>query len=351
VIHWLPLEPLHERYTEQVDRWVCQALASTNLAWRRVSGNTSTGVIKHGQWLDTVGTAAWKTEQLLQLTKDIGAGAVSSGDIILVGDVWFPGIETVKCQCDLLGLQVRFAGWHHAGCFDPHDYLTRSLGVWGRRFEVMLLEGIFDAVAFGSDHHREFVSRNVTLKGKGVAAGQPWDHAEVAQHGHKERRRIVAFNHRWADEKRPWEFMRLAREMKSSGWTFAVSTNGQVSNTMAAACKESGIEIVQHASKANYYNWLATVGAVWSGADQETFGYSFLEAVALGVPVIAPNRLSYRNHLQRAGLSPSDWLYGEDDLLGQSRLAANMNQPKPMPAIVSQQYDSSIKGFLQEVVA
>lgn len=347
MIHWLPLEPLAQRYTEQMHRWVCSALRRCGKPWRTVSGKTSVERITHGQWLDTTATCAWKTEQVLQMTEAIASGEVQSGDTILVGDVWFPGIEALKFQCDLLGMRVRFAGWHYAGCFDPHDYLAKTLGPWGRKYEAALLEGVFDHVCFGSPFHRDFVQRNVALKGKASVVGLAWNHDEVAAFRNDQRDKVVVFNHRWADEKRWQEFVWLARRWRANslGWRFAYSTNGTVDAAAAAACREAGIEVVRHDSKQAYYEWLARAGVVWSGADQETFGYSFMEAIALGVPVVAPNRLAYRDHVLRASLDPEEWLYGADDPCGEARLLA----PRRLPTFISHQYHDSAYRFVREV--
>lgn len=356
MIYWLPLEPLAQRYTEQMHRWVVSALERCGHPWKTVLGKTAVERITHGQWLDTTATCAWKTEQVLQMTEAIAAGELQSGDTILVGDVWFPGIETLKFQCDLLGLQVKFAGWHYAGCFDPHDYLAKTLGPWGKKYEAALLEGVFDHVCFGSPFHQGFVERSVTLKGRGCVAGLAWDHDEVAAHRSSERSKVVVFNHRWADEKRWQEFVWLANFLRNKfpQWRFAYSTSGTVAAATASECNANGIDIVCHDSKTAYYNWLARAGVVWSGADQETFGYSFMEAIALGVPVVAPNRLAYRDHFLRAGLSPENWLYGASDPCGMSLLSAEMTMgsagiKSELPAIISKQYHDSAYRFVQEV--
>ena len=352
MIHWLPLEPLEQRYTSQMDRWVQAALERTGQVWRTVYGETSRDRIGHGEWLDTTATAAWKTEQLLAMTQDIESGAVRSGDVILVGDVWFPGIETLKFQCDLLGKKVRFAGWHYAGCFDPHDLLSRELGSWGRKFEAMLLEGVFDAVCFGSQFHRGFVERNITPIGKAVAAGLAWNHDEVAAYKATSKQPRVVFNHRWSNEKRWQEFVWLADTLRPNnrGWTWEFSTSGNVNNVVQGICDRAGIRVVQHASKDAYYRYLAESGVVWSGADQETFGYSFMEAIALGVPVVAPNRVAYRDHLINAGLTAGDWLYSAYDPCGAVALQQQMRAPRLIPERVSSQYAGSVDVFLKEVL-
>lgn len=46
-------------------------------------------------------------------------------------------------------------------------------------------------------------------------------------------------------------------------------------------------------SKTDFYKELNTATVVWSGALQENFGYSILEACTLGVTPVLPNRVVY----------------------------------------------------------
>jgi hypothetical protein len=51
-IWFLPLEPLQQRYTEQMYRWVAAALDRLCLPYISITGEAYAS-IKHGQWLDT----------------------------------------------------------------------------------------------------------------------------------------------------------------------------------------------------------------------------------------------------------------------------------------------------------
>ena len=359
MIWWLPIEPLEQRYTAQMDRWVQTALNRTGRAYVPIYGTKEYAEIENGEWLDTIGSARWKYSQLTQLTELCGKGTIQSGDTILCGDVWFCGIEGIKLISELMGLNIRFAGWHYAGCFDSHDLYAKTLSRWGPKYELSLLEGVFDAVAFGSRFHSSFVSRHACPTWQSVSCGLAWDHDEVSTYQQPmsvEKNKTVVFNHRWSNEKRWYEFCYLARLLAhKSDWSFVYSTNGLVSETVSANCSHSNITIVQHGSKSAYYDWLSKQGIVWSGADQETFGYSFMEAVALGLRVVAPNRAAYPDHFTKAGLNPLKYLYGVDDPFGCSSVLAAMNAHETnadaglIPSVVSSQYQYAIEEFLEAI--
>lgn len=358
MIWWLPLEPLEQRYTAQMDRWVQDALVRSSKAFKVVYGDKGYDKIKNGQWLDTVGTAAWKYSQLSRMVEHIRKGEVSQDDVILCGDVWFPGIEGIKQISELMGLRLRFAGWHYAGCFDHFDLLANTLTRWGPKYELSLVEGVYDAIAFGGRFHMNFVLRHACASWQSMPCGLVWNHEEVAAFANDGRkRREVVFNHRWANEKRWQEFCFLSRMMgKKTGYDFIFSTSGnEPPQEIINACGMNGIKIAVHKSKDDYYGWLANAAIVWSGADQETFGYSFMEAVALGCRVVAPNRAAYPDHFVKAGLHASNYLYGADDPCGMVALrktmhdADNEGMTGMIPAQVSAQYTGSVDAFLEVV--
>ena len=354
-IWFLPIEPLQQRYTEQMYRWVVSALEVLKLDYEVVEGDERYDAIQHGEWLDTTQTSIWKLDQIRSLSRKIANGDVHRGDLILLGDVWMPGIEAVKFQSELLRLGLRIGGWHYAGCFDHFDYLARGLSCWGPKYETSLIEGVLDSVAFGSRYHRDFVKRHCRLPKHEFHRGLAWDHDEVSASVSVRRRsekKIIAYTHRIAPEKRPGEFAYLASKHRHVGDVqFAISTNGTLTKSQQAWADENAIAVVQHDSKQAYYEWLATCTAVWSGADQETFGYSFMEAVALGVPVIAPLRACYEDHFLSQGLNPTAYLYDEDDPCGGKLIEqAMLGMANKIPWQVSRQYQNSHRTYIKEFV-
>jgi glycosyltransferase involved in cell wall biosynthesis len=279
---------------------------------------------------------------------------LKKGDLVLLGDVWMPGIEAIKFQSDLLGLDIKIGGWHYAGCFDHFDFLAKGLGSWGPKYEQALVEGVLDSVCFGSPFHKAFVERHCRLPRHASTEGLAWDHYEVAAYAvtAPKPKPIVAFTHRWAAEKRHGEFLRLARSHKGKRIQFVISTNGEATPEMIAEAAAWNCRIVQHKTKADYYKWLATVRIMWSGADQETFGYSFMESVALGRKVVAPMRACYPDHFTRLGIDPADWLYNDRDPFGAGMLHRAMTYKNEciVPAEVSLQYHNAHDRYIRQFV-
>lgn len=352
-IWYLPIERLAERYTDQMYDWVVQALMALGVDYAIIEGSEDYAAIESGEWLDTNHSVAWKLSQIQRLSEAIASGVLESGDRILLGDVWMPGIEAVKFQLDLLGhREVRIGGWHYAGCFDHFDFLAKNLGPAGPKFELMLLEGVLDSVAFGSPFHQKFVARHARLPSHTFDGGLAWNHADVAAHKTPEKhaRRVVAYTHRIAPEKRPDEFMALAARFADDPTVeFAFSTNGVILPALEAQAGDAGCTVVQHKTKADYYKWLSGCTAMWSGADQETFGYSFMEAVALGVPVVAPYRACYPDHFARCAYEGKYYLYDRKDAYGEQQLRDVLSgEACAVPEIVSEQYSGSHLRYISE---
>ncbi len=350
-IHYLPLEPLAQRYTAQMYDRVVYALQETGRNYSVIEGGKSYETIRHGEWLDTVGTCHWRLAQLQATLSQLGS-TILEGDTLLLGDVWFPGIEAIKQVAELRGMTLNIAGWHYAGCFDTHDLLSKRLSSWGPKWEQALVEGILDGIAFGSSYHQAFVNRHCCLPYVSGAYGLVWFHDALTPHRTNERadRTSVVFNHRWASEKRWQEFryLSLAHQDKAD---FYYSTNGEVPRMVAEQCVTAGIQIKKHTSKERYYDWLARQHVVWSGADQETFGYAFMEAIALGLQVVAPNRVAYPCHFERLDIDPAAYLYGADDPCGERMLVQAITDGIPIiPEEVASQYHDSVDRFLDDVL-
>lgn len=350
MIYFLPIEPMHERYSEQMLRWVEAKLPSggytTLLPERRPVK------IVHGQWLDTFGTCEFKSSQLQMVARLFAEGAVRDGDVFLLGDVWMPGVEQIRFMAEMAGLRVKIAGWHYAGMFDPQDLLHRTLTRWASGWERNLLLNVLDAVCVGSEFHKALILK--AFKGrerdgvdvKILPAGLAWDRSEVAAFAVpvSQREKIVCFPHRIAPEKGVDCFVRLAHRLASNfpDWRWCISTSSKTVELPPEIAASNVVELVRHESKADYYRWLARCGVWYSAATQETFGYSMHEAAALGLPIVAPRRCSYAEMLTGPGTLYKSAV-GEVEMIG--RMMA-FDRGIVVPAEVRSDYSRSITGFL-----
>lgn len=315
MIHFLPIEPLEERYSKQMLRWVTDALRDMIFDYQ-VYLPESSGRIKIGQFLDCNETINFKAQQIAMVAEAFRMGNVSSGDVFLLGDLWFPGFEGILYIAELNKLKVKIAGWHYAGMFDEHDYLTKNLGTWARQWEVNMLQTV-DAICVGSLFHKEMIASNVPgAKEKIFPFGLAWV-PEAERYWSSVTDKIVVFPHRVADEKNPAAFFEAYCQLheRFPEWRWIVSTNAQSEIVLP-----NGIELLRHESKEAYYQFLSRCAIFYSSAFQETFGYALHEAMSLGLHVVAPARCCYPEKLQGyAGAS----LY--NDSTGRDILAARMD--------------------------
>lgn len=345
-VFFLPIEPLEERYTAQMLRWVELALRELGVMWMSLLPVSAYTTIQHGQWLDTYGAARYRSEQIALVAEQFSRGNVKPGALFLIGDVWYPGIEAIRLMAELSGVKIHLAGWHYAGMADPSDLLTRSLGEWARAWEHWLVRYV-DHICVGSVFHRRQVVKAFghEVHDRIHPLGLPWRPDEVCEAGHGiQREKIVVFPHRLAPEKNPDAFFALAREYRGSGWRFVVST----SNPHGAANVPDDMEVVTHADKRAYYRFLSSCSIYYSGATQETFGYALHEAIALGLCVVAPRRCSYPEMLQ----GDPRFLYDPiSDPVGRRCLEAAMSAPVSVPYEYTSRFDANEKTFIERVLS
>jgi glycosyltransferase involved in cell wall biosynthesis len=340
MIYFLPIEPLEQRYTKQMLEWVSGDLDIVvgHDNYRVVLPHYA-GEIKHGQFLDSFASNEFKAAQLALVACFFRDGKVYSGDLFLLGDVWFPGIEMVRMMADLAGVHIKIAGWHYAGTFDQADFYSRALGHWARRFEEMLCEHVLDAVCVGSHSHADRLAHN--LRVPIYPYGLSWKPRTLPEHTNEERQNIVVFPHRLAPEKNLSAFLRCARKLKHKNWRFVISTP-----TAPPAIATDNVEVIVHPNKESYYDLLRHSKIVYSSAHQETFGYAINEAIACGCSVVAPDRLSYPEVLEH----DRKFLYSEDDPDGAALLECRMDKHEIVPFKYTDKYSYSTIRFLKRIV-
>jgi glycosyltransferase involved in cell wall biosynthesis len=356
MIYFLPIEPMESRYSKQMLDWVEKALRELCLNYRTICNpNYKEQKIAHGQFLDTTGSAIYKADQLKQVVNLFHEKQIRDGDIFLVGDSWFPGIEVIKQLAELQGIKVTLAGWFYAGMCDPHDYYAKNLTCWADSFESMML-ATFDFLCVGSEHHNRLINdhHGYTYNEKILPFGLAWesynlipwvrDNDELDAIYKAKNEKIVHFPHRLAEEKQPAVFINLANKLAPQfpKWQWVISTT----QTTTYNAEELGVvQLIQHKSKASYLKLVSRSAIFYSSALQETFGYALHEAIALGSAVVAPNRLSYVEALK----GDSKFLYDDGD--GEALLIEQLTKQKYVPLSYTTRYDRSHYRFILEVLA
>lgn len=282
MIYVVDLEPLEERYTKQWSTWIPRGLQAIRTPFKVVSGTTLTSKIETGSVLDAYGTNYYKASQLQTLMDMLRKNEINDGDTLFFCDLWFPGIESLQYVRNITGKKFKIQGILHAGSWDTFDFtFLTGMSSWARHVELGWLSFI-DKVFLGSAFHKSLIVDafpDIDQK-KLIVTGIPFVWTDVFRPSDSirpQKERIVVFPHRLDKEKRPDLFDDLQNNLSSSYplWDF-VKTKDRTSN------------------KEEYYNLLNRAAIAVSYAEQETFGYAMLEAVANDCFPVVPNKLSYK---------------------------------------------------------
>lgn len=277
MIHYLPLEYEPMRYTGSLDAHICAHLqrkklwGSTHRIYPDI-GSDFKRPLPTGLFLDAPRTIAFKSAQMLELSRIYARGLVSTGDIVFLSDIWFPGIEGVRYLDFFEKKKVSLRGILHAGSFTDTDFV-RQLERWAAMYENTLFD-IFDKVIVASEFmKREVCSRRLLDERKVEVTPFPLDRRAVKYPNPREN--VVVFNGRLCDEKQPHLFKELQQRVQAPPGTQWVST------------QEARLD------QEEYYSLLRRAKVVVSFALQENFGFGVAEATHCGCVPVVPDRLVY----------------------------------------------------------
>lgn len=273
IIH-VPIERIPNRYTAD---WVNQFETEfKNAEVDFVTVGDKEIPIETGSVLDAYGTNKFKLEQLIEIINMIKRGEITKNDTIFFADLWFPGLETLFYIRNMTKIEFKIAGVFHAGTWDPFDFTSRNeMRNWGQHLELSWLQGV-DTIFVATQWHKDLIVMNSGdfNNDKIFVTGIPfYSESLKAQYPVTKKEDIIIFPHRMEIEKHPEKFDKLKK--KYPQWTF-IKTLDVCSN------------------RDEYFKLLAKSKVMISFAQQETFGYSTVESMALGNYVIVPNSLSYR---------------------------------------------------------
>lgn len=294
----LPIEPYETRYTAD---WIQQfedEFSKNNVEYETILGKTNSTKVTDGGVLDACGTHLFKFSQLVNLINRINAGDVHDRDVIFFSDLWFPGIESLFYIRAMLGIKFKICGILHAGTYDSADFTYRTgMRPWGEYLERSWLTEI-DKIFVATQFHKTLILNGLKdvdtfADNKIVVTGLPFYAKKLREKYPVVRKEnIVVFPHRLDPEKHPEKFDALVERL----------------NKMAPELNITAIRTIESTkSRDEYFSLLAKSKVMVSFADQETFGYSTLESMALGNIVFVPNRLSYTETV------PDGFRYNDDE--------------------------------------
>jgi len=228
-----------------------------------------------GQFLNAPFTSKFKALQLAKISSMYERGAIEDGDTFFFSDIWFPGIESIAYMNYFTGINAKITGIIHAGSFTDTDFV-RDMERWAKNFEDIIFD-IADTVFCASEFIKaDIIKKRMIDPNKLVVTGLPVDHLGLDPYVGTEKENIVIFNGRLCDEKQPWLFDELERQILDCD--------------IGATCiKTQDLKL----DRKGYYELLAKSKVVVSYALQENFGFGIAEAAYLGCTPIVPNRLVY----------------------------------------------------------
>lgn len=275
---YVPLEHIEGRYTVHMDRDIIQHLEEQEREYVRiypVAAGTST--LPEGCFLNAAYTSKFKSMQMAMIAGMYERGEVHDDDVFFFSDIWFPGIESIAYMNYFHKVKAKITGVIHAGSFTDTDFV-RDMERWAKNLEDIIFD-ISDKVFCASNFIRDdIIKKRIVDPNKLIVTGLPVDYSTLQDLPTNVKQDRVIFNGRLCDEKQPWLFDELERQVKQR-------------------LGRSDIEFVKtqelNLDKNAYYTLLAESKVVVSYALQENFGFGVAEAAYLGCTPVLPNRLVY----------------------------------------------------------
>jgi len=274
---YVPLEHIDGRYTVHMDIAIEEYLNRENIEYIKVMPTYETPPLPEGQFLNSAFTSKFKALQIAEISDLIERGVITDGDTLFFSDIWFPGIESIAYMKYFNKMDnLKITGIIHAGSFTDTDFV-RDMERWAKNFEDIIFD-ISDTIYCASNFIKnDIIKKRMINPNKLVVSGLPVDYSGLEEHKGQTKKDIVIFNGRLCDEKQPWLFNELQKQVSKR-----VDRDVQFLKTQEL-----------NLSKEEYYSLLGKSKAVVSYALQENFGFGVAEAVYLGCTPVLPNRLVY----------------------------------------------------------
>lgn len=248
------------------------------------------GLIEKGQFLDINKTCIFKAKQLQLIAEMFYKEEVKDGDVFLIADIFFPGIESIKYMAELQGIKVKIFGFNYAGRADKTDFV-QGLGKWADSSELgyhKLCDGIF----VGSKFHKENIERHWAVESlpkifvTGYIIDFDFMNSIFKPTGNK-KENFVIWPHRICEEKGYEDLLQYADMTDKK---IIVTSSGNLS---PRHLEHPNIEYRSNLTKKEYYEILDKAEFYLSTAYQETFGYTLQEAIHFRCKVVVPERACY----------------------------------------------------------
>ena len=305
-IYIVDIEAIETRYTKQWKEHIPKQLKDfgfNNIV--EVTGGNVPMATTPGAFLNFAGTNNYKSQQMLEISREFAFGNIKDGDYFLYTDAWNPTVIQLKYMAELLGIKIRIGGLWHAGSWDKEDFLGRLIGdtPWVRNAEASMFH-CYDDNFFATRFHvnlfaRELLGVEALFEEDDAEAlinaypgvkivGWPMEYLKDIMEPYKNipKKNKIIFPHRLAPEKQVEIFKDLAASMPEYEWFIAQE---------------------HELTKDEYHKHMAESKVMFSANLQETLGISAYEAALVGCLPVLPSRLSYTEMWNFDGFYPSEW--------------------------------------------
>ena len=226
MIIYLPLEHLEERYTPMFN----DAFYKKSDYFLYPEFNYPSN-IESGEFLDINKTIIFKSKQLQMISEMFYDKRISDGDVFIVSDIFFPGIESIRYMSELQNIKVFIFGFNHAGRSDPTDFV-KKLGFWSDHSERGY-HSICDGIFFGSDFHSKRTSDYFKIApSKCFDTGMIWNSEFVNNiynnKNKNEKEDFVIWPHRMSEEKGFSDFLKIANNNPDT--KYLITSSGRRQN-------------------------------------------------------------------------------------------------------------------------
>ena len=158
----MSLEPIESRYTKE---WfthlpkVFKEKLGDEFEVIQLDGETKSGKVTKGAFLDFEATNIWKAEQIIKFFQLMKLDRIQDDAFILFTDAWNPGVNQIKYTKELCNKNWTLIGIWHAGAYDPNDFLGRIDRIhWAYVTEKSFYEA-YDINWFATNFHKRLFFR------------------------------------------------------------------------------------------------------------------------------------------------------------------------------------------------
>lgn len=207
-------------------------------------------------------------------------GRVERGDKVLWVDGYNPSLQSLIHFSDIEGLDIKNYIIFRSGALVPGDYLYGNKNAIA--FEGFLVEAC-EKVFVATNYLKNLINGD---KKKICVTGLPIPDVKFCS----DKKNVIIFPHRWADDKRKDNFVNFARwcqhSLKYKYLRFEIFTQDPNLESRLVGLP-ANMRVVFNRTREEYFERLQYVKYVWADSVLETFGYAILEAYLSGaIPIL-----------------------------------------------------------------